>query len=417
MVETKFKKTDIGIIPEDWEVDKLGEFSFITKLAGFEYSKYFNSYKDGGDIIVVRGTNITHNRLDLTDVKFIPQKTSDFLQRSKLSKGDLVFAYVGTIGPIYKIEDNNRFHLGPNTAKIRIEKDNVSTSYIYNYFLSEFIRKEIEDRISVGAQPSLSMSKIRDFSIPLPPLPEQKAIAEVLSDTDHWITSLDGLIAKKQLIKQGAMQKLLTPKEDWEVKRLGDLTKVFTKQTGFDYSAYIKPSLVQTKSENDIPFIQNKDFNNKWINLNTDYYIPKNIAQNFPRILLNEKSLLISISGAIGNIGVYERNELAFIGGAIAILKFKNPEIIDWAMYYLKSREGQLKLFGNVKAGSHQNLILDDIRKIEIPLPKIQEQIHIASILSDMDAEIETLEQKLAKAKQVKQGLMQKLLTGRIRLV
>lgn len=63
------KQTEIGQIPEDWEVKKLGEISFITKLAGFEYSKYFNSYKDGGDIIVVRGTNITHNRLDLTDIR------------------------------------------------------------------------------------------------------------------------------------------------------------------------------------------------------------------------------------------------------------------------------------------------------------------------------------------------------------
>ena len=107
---------------EGWEVKKLGEIADVTKLAGFEYSNYFNSYNDGGEIIVIRGTNITNNKLDLTDTKYIPSKTSNFLKRSKLSKGDLVFAYVGTIGPIYLVLEDNRFHLGPNTSKISVKK-------------------------------------------------------------------------------------------------------------------------------------------------------------------------------------------------------------------------------------------------------------------------------------------------------
>jgi restriction endonuclease S subunit len=213
------------------------------------------------------------------------------------------------------------------------------------------------------------------------------------------------------------MQELLKPKKGWEVKKLGDLTKVFTKQTGFDYTAYIKPSLVNNKTDDTIPFIQNKDFNNKWINFNTDYYIPKSVAFNFPRILLNEKSLLISISGSVGNVGVYDSKELAFIGGAVAILKFKNPNLIDWVWIYLKSERGQEKLFGNTKSSSHVNLILDDIRKFEIEFPKEEEQSRIARILSDMDNEIDELEKQLEKYKMIKQGMMQNLLTGKIRLI
>ena len=134
-------------------------------------------------------------------------------------------------------------------------------------------------------------------------------------------------------------------------------------------------------------------------------------------ILLDEWCLLISISGKIGNVGVFPNAKKSFIGGAIAIAKFKNPRLLNWVMIYLQSEEGQAKLFNNVKAGSHQNLILDDIRKIIVPIPGKEEQKLIADILSDIDREMDQLEQKLAKYKLVKQGMMQQLLTGKIRLV
>ncbi len=398
------KQTEIGLIPEDWEVKKLGELGEVKmcrRVFQYQTSEY-------GEIPFFKIGTFGKE----PDAYICRELFEEFKAKFPYPKvGEILISAAGTIGRIVVYNGDESYFQDSNIVWIENREDIISNK------LLKYVLEVIKYNTEGGTIQRLYNGILKSTLFVCPPLPEQQAIAEVLSDTDHWITSLEDLIAKKQLIKQGAMQKLLTPKQDWEVKKLGDLTKIFTKQTGFDYSAYIKPSLVQTKSENDIPFIQNKDFNNKWINLNTDYYIPKNLAINFPRILLNEKSLLISISGAIGNIGVYERNELAFIGGAIAILKFKNPEIIDWVMYYLKSREGQLKLFGNVKAGSHQNLILDDIRKIEIPIPKIEKQTRIATILSNMDAEIEALEQKLIKARQIKQGLMQELLTGRIRLV
>jgi type I restriction enzyme, S subunit len=192
-----------------WNEKKLGDIAEITKLAGFEYSKYFNSYQDGGDIIVIRGTNITHNRLDLSDIKTIPRSTSNFLQRSKLQKGDLVFAYVGTIGPIYLITENNKYHLGPNTARITV-KDNISSQFVFWYFCSSFAKKEIDEHISVGAQPSLSMTKIRKFKISLPEYSEQTAIAEILSDMDAEVAALEGKLSKARQVKQGMMQELLT---------------------------------------------------------------------------------------------------------------------------------------------------------------------------------------------------------------
>jgi type I restriction enzyme, S subunit len=195
----------------EWEYLELGSCADISKLAGFEYSKYFNSYNDGGEIIVIRGTNITKNKLDLTDVKTIPTSTSNFLKRSQLKKDDLVFAYVGTIGPVYLMTEDDKFHLGPNTARITVN-EKVFPPYAFIYFTSDLIKKEIEEHVSVGAQPSLSMTKIRKFKICLPSYIEQTAIAQILSDMDEEIEKHTAKLNKYKAIKQGMMQELLTGK-------------------------------------------------------------------------------------------------------------------------------------------------------------------------------------------------------------
>ena len=211
-VKKGYKQTELGEIPEDWQVIKLGQVADITKLAGFEYTNYFNSYKDGGEIIVIRGTNITHDKLDLTDVKTIPRSTSNKLQRSKLSNHDLVFAYVGTIGPVFLIDKDDTYHLGPNTAKITTNND-ISPMFIFTYFTSWLIKNEIIEHTSIGAQPSLSMTKIREFRIILSSTKaEQTAIATFFSDMDSELESLEKKRDKYLMIKQGMMQQLLTGK-------------------------------------------------------------------------------------------------------------------------------------------------------------------------------------------------------------
>ncbi len=405
---TGMKQTEIGLIPEDWEVKKLGSIAFITKLAGFEYSKHFNSYKDGGEIIVVRGTNITNNKLDLTDTKYIPRKVSDFLYRSKLSKGDLVFAYVGTIGPIYLIGENDRFHLGPNTSKIRIEDKDVSTRFIYNYFLSEFIRKEIDDRISVGAQPSLSMTKIRDFSLPLPPLPEQEAIAGALSDADAWIESLEQLIAKKRLIKQGAMQELLTPKEEWEVKKLGEVADFF-KGRGLPKSQLNEGGKLKCIHYGEL-FTKYKELIGT-IRSRTDTidipFLSKTNDVLMPTSDVTPRGL--ATASCITENGVV-------LGGDILIIRFKSSIDGVFFSYFISNNKEEVLKF--VSGSTVYHLYGKELSNLNFHFPKsLTEQTRIATILSDMDAELEALEQQLHKARQIKQGMMQELLTGRVRLV
>ncbi|RKV28517.1 restriction endonuclease subunit S [Helicobacter pylori] len=211
------------------------------------------------------------------------------------------------------------------------------------------------------------------------------------------------------------MDALTTP-SNWQKVRLGDMTTSFTKQTGFDYSASIKPTLIKEQLPNYIPFIQNKDFLGHYINYKTDYFIPNEIAIRFPQILLNEKYLLISISGAIGNVAVFNHSQDAFIGGAIAVLKFKEKKSLDFVMHFLMSASGQKSLLNSVKSSSHKNLTIADLRDLLIPLPPLNEQIAIANILSDLDRYLYSLDALILKKESVKKALSFELLSQRKRL-
>ncbi|ANH47467.1 restriction endonuclease subunit S [Helicobacter pylori] len=211
------------------------------------------------------------------------------------------------------------------------------------------------------------------------------------------------------------MDALTTPL-NWQKIRLGDMTTSFTKQTGFDYSAFIKPTLIKEYLPNYIPFIQNKDFLGHYINYKTDYFIPNEIAIRFPQILLNEKCLLISISGAIGKVAVFNHSQDAFIGGAIAVLKFKEKKSLDFAMHFLMSASGQKLLLNGVKSSSHKNLTIADLRNFLIPLPPLNEQIAIANILSAVDRYLYALDALILKKEGVKKALSFELLSQRKRL-
>ncbi len=258
----------------------------------------------------------------------------------------------------------------------------------------------------------------------MPKTPEQKRIVDALSDVDALAVDLEKLIRKKKDIRQGTMQMLLTGKkrlegysDKWESTTINSLCKLVTKQTGFDYSAEIKPSLVNEAQIGALPFIQNKDFEGFDINYNTDFFIPHDVAVKYPKILLDEVCLLISISGRIGNVAKFDNRFEAFAGGAVGIAKFYDPSLVDWCMLYLQSSAGQEQIFSHEKVGAQHNLTVEDVRRLEIKLPQKPEREEIVGIIGDINLEIHKLEEKLSKYQKIKQGMMEELLTGKVRLM
>ncbi|WP_158729045.1 MULTISPECIES: restriction endonuclease subunit S [unclassified Flavobacterium] len=406
LTQQKYKETEAGLIPEDWTLEKIEDFASITTGG----SDTQDRVKDGEYPFYVRSNTIERINKYSFDGEAI------------LTSGDGV-----GVGKIFHYV-TGKFDYHQRVYNLFNYRQDVYGKYLFFQFSTNFYKK-VMSMTAKSSVDSVRREMIADMKIPLPPtLEEQKAIAAALSDVDELISNLNQLITKKKAIKQGAMQQLLTPPnkggkrlagftEDWDFRTIGELCKTFTKQTGFDYSNHIKPTLINKKQTDYLPFIQNKDFNGHKVNFDTDYYIPQDVAVRFPMILLNERCLMISISGSIGKVGIFNNKEIAFIGGAVSVGKFINPLYLDWVMNYLHSEAGQNMMLKDVKAGSHQNLILDDIRKMKIPMPKIEEQNAVCQILSDINEDIDKLETKKAKYQVIKQGMMQELLTGKIRLV
>lgn len=421
MVKKGYKQTEIGIIPEDWDVNSLksivvGNLKYGINAAAIPYNSNLPQY--------LRITDITEDgrfsKKDRTSVKV------SNLDSYWLHSNDIVFARTGaSTGKtyLYREKDGDMVYAG-FLIKANIDTLKADPVFIFYQFHTNRYWNWVATISQRSGQPGINSKEYSSFDIILPKLEEQKAIATALSDVDNLIDNLEKLIEKKKKIKQGTMQELLTKKKrlsckspKWSYQTLESLCYLITKQTGFDYSAEIKPSLVNKPLPGYIPFIQNKDFEGYKINLNTDFYIPLSIAEKYPKIKLDEKCLLISISGRIGNVGLFNEPLLAFIGGAVGIAKFNNKNLIEWCMIYLQSIEGQKQIFANEKTGAQRNLTIEDIRKLMIPIPSEEEQTYIIEILTNMDQEIEIIEKKLNKTKLIKKGMMQKLLTGEIRLI
>lgn len=402
MVKPGYKQTEIGVIPEDWDCTAAKHLMKIeTGSRNTEHKTDIGKYP-----FFVRSQNIEHIDTYHYDCEAV------LTAGDGVGTGKVFHYYTGKFDAHQRVYVMSNFH-------------GIAGRYFYNYF-SENFGSEVSKYTAKSSVDSVRRDMIANMIIPLPSISEQERIAEALSDVDELIFSLEKMIAKRKAVKQGAMQELLTGKkrlpgftEEWKEHTLGDLCYLITKQTGFDYTNEIKPSLVDINSNGTLPFIQNKDFDGKNVHIKTDYYIPYDVAIKYPRILLDETCLLVSLSGRIGNVGLYNKsNGLAFIGGAVGICRFKDQQNAEWCMLFLQSSAGQKQISECQKSGAQHNLTVEDVRKLIIKSPAtVEEQNAIASIFSDMDSEITALEQKLAKTRQVKQGMMQQLLTGKIRLV
>ncbi len=236
-------------------------------------------------------------------------------------------------------------------------------------------------------QTNLKKDDILNINIAVPPIDAQREIIKILDNFTLLLKTLSEELNARIMQYEFYKNCLLEPKKNYKKISMKDICSIITKQTGFDYSATIKPSLVQTNSNETLSFIQNKDFNGRSFNYNTDYYIPKSVASKFPKITLDQPSILFSISGKIGNVGLFMNKEKAFIGGAICICKLEEDiELLpEYIMYYAQSKYGQKYLFKNIKAASHLNITVEAIRELEIYYPSIEEQKRIVNILNSFD--------------------------------
>jgi type I restriction enzyme S subunit len=389
---------EVTLIPKDWQTKPLKLVSaFISKGAtpttyGFKWTR------DG--VLFLRSECVSEYGLDLSQSMFISPEAHTALMRGEVRSGDILMTITGNVGRVIFLDEKFGFaNTNQHIARIRIVDPNVYAGYIYHYLSQSSIRKYYSSIITGQAYPQISLTQVRDTEVPIPPLKEQEAIATALSDADALIEALEQLIAKKRLVKQGAMQELLTGKrrlsgftKKWETKKLGD---VFEIAAGGDFD----PTQSSDVQDERFPYpIYSNALTDKGLYGFSSY----NNHQ--------AGSITVTARGTLGKANYREHDFTAI--GRVIVLKPIQPLDGRYIAEFINNRIDFV-----VESTGVPQLTAPQISKYEILFPEYPEQTAIAEILSDMDAEIAALEGKLSKARQVKQGMMQELLTGRVRLV
>ncbi|MEK7484670.1 MAG: restriction endonuclease subunit S [Planctomycetota bacterium] len=384
MVQTKegYKQTEVGIIPIDWEVKSLGEVVDVNidNLSNSTNPEYFFYYISLEDV----DNGILRNKNELI-FKDAPSRA-----RRRIKKNDIL---ISTVRPNLKshlwLKEDVKDWICSTGFSVVSAKEVVSGFLFYNFFFS-IIENQIEALTTGSNYPAINSTDVKALKIPFPPTKsEQIAIATVLSDTDALINSLEKLIEKKRNIKQGTMQELLKPKKGWEMKKLRDVCQKIT--TGkLDANAMVENGEYRF-------YTCAKEYS--WI----DHYA------------FDTEALLVSGNGA--NVGYIHHYNGKFNAYQRTYVLSEFQEDISYVKLFMdKNLQNRIKT--EVNAGNTPYIKMDTLTEMKINFPSTkEEQIRIAQILSDMDAEIVALEQKRDKYKMIKQGMMQELLTGKTRLV
>ncbi len=393
-LKTGYKQTEVGVIPNDWEVKELGEVAFL-KRGKFTPRPRNNPIFYGGDIPFVQTGDVTNSNGKI--MEYTQTLNEGGLAVSALfKKGTILMTIAANIGytGILQID------MACPDSLVAIDGLEKIDNVFLNYYFS-FKRQELDNLSTSGTQKNLNIELLKPFKILLPPtFAEQTAIATTLSDTDQYITHLEKLIAKKRNIKQGAMQELLRAKEGWVVKKLTDVVD------------YIHGKAHERDIVEDGKYIV---VNSKFISTDGEVIKSSNV-NNCPARRNDILTVLSDLPNgkALAKCYYVVEDNIFAVNQRICIWRTKGAK--PKFLFYLLNRN---QYFLALDDGLSQTHILNHhIEKCQIAIPKsLDEQTRIATILSDMDSEITTLETKLSKAQSIKQGMMQQLLTGKIRLI
>ena len=423
-----YKQTEVGAIPEDWSCRPIKEFASTVRGGSPRPAgdpRYFN-----GSFIpwltVASLTGIPDSQLFVTETS--TALTEEGANHSRtLAAGTLIVANSGATLGVAKILGIKCCANDGIAALQKVEK-NVSAPYLAHYINTK--TNYLRDVVATGnGQPNLNTGLISEFKVPLPPTKvEQEAIAEALSDADALIESLDQLIAKKRQIKQGATQELLTGRRrlpgfsgDWEVKTFADL---------FTFSGGYSASRDQLSTEG-YCYLHYGDIHGATktsVDTHADYQnIPKlkvSLKRVSPNSLLKDGDVVFvdaseDDDGTSRHVVVVNKQNVPFISGLHTIVaKSKTEELVyEYRQHCFKTPAIRQQFLFYAVGTKVSGISKTNIAKLTLPIPSVPEQTAIAAILSDMDTELAALESRLAKARQIKQGMMQELLTGRIRLL
>jgi type I restriction enzyme S subunit len=414
-VKPGYKQTEVGVIPVEWEVKPLADF--VTEFRGGAALKPRDFTRTGIKVLPKGGVGRTGwLQVAVDDFQFCSERYAAAHRNNQVDQSftivvlrDLVPSGP-SIGLMVQIKGAEPYVLAQGVYGFKLN-ERAEPRYFIQLSNTRWYR-QLMNSIMVGStQVHITNTAFKCANLPVPPLPEQRAIAEALSDVDGLLGGLDRLIAKKRDLKQAAMQQLLTGQTrlpgfdgEWEVKTLGE---VFAISAGKSKSAFVIPD------------------GDYWVvdmgSVSTGGQLVVSKHTNFCGDFLNVGDLIMpkdDIGGGniIGKVAFIDANKTYVLGDHVYCLRSKqgDPRFLAYTINSHKvNRALRKKVIGSAQLGLGRRSVTEQ----EIPFPDPAEQTAIAAVLSDMDADLAVLEERREKVRQLKQGMMQELLTGRTRLV
>ena len=414
-----YKLTEVGVIPEDWNNTSLCELVDQNRKITYGIVVPGPAIYDG--VPLIRAQDYSKGWVDLEDLYRVSHTIDKAYKRSKVITGDVLLTIVGSVGNIAKVpqtfDDSN---ITQQTARLSFNPEVADADYYLNVLLSDVGRKAIANFTKSGVQPSLNLSDVEKFILPLPPLTEQRAIAQALSDVDALLTTLDQMIAKKRDLKQAAMQQLLTGKTrlpgfggEWEISTLGQICSF---ENGDRSSNYPSP---ESFRQSGIPFINAGHIAGGNISTNEMNYITQEAYDRLGGGKVKAGDILFCLRGSLGKFGLVSSNfGYGAIASSLVIIRPKGAVVSrEYLLCYFSSTLCAQMIETWSGGAAQPNLGGKELARFIIQLPPIPEQTATAKILTDMDAELSALETRRDKTRNIKQAMMQELLTGKTRLI
>ena len=425
-VPTGYKKTELGEIPEEWEIVKINDCCDV-KTGGTPSTKN-KDYWDG-NIPWMSSGEINKKFVYSTEKKITQQGLEN--SNARILPADSVMVALNGQGKTRGSVAVLKILSTCNQSLACIVPDQKITHYLYLFYNLQSRYSEIRNITGDTGREGLNLRIIKDINVPLPRLPEQHKIASILSKVDEQIEQTEQIIAKTELLKKGLMQKLLTKgightkfkktelgeiPEEWDIFKLGDknCTKKITQGPNPNYSLGVPSSNYR--------ILKTKDLYDYGILYENADKISKEIVDNFKNFILEDGDVLVAIvgRGSIGKSNIFEAKDTVvyLFTRALGIIRVNKELLFPLYVHYFLQSSATKKVLNNGIAGSTGQEVLQTsyIKYIKIPVPPLPEQQQIVSILSKVYSQIQDNQSYLTKLQELKKGLMQDLLTGKVRV-
>lgn len=426
MENTIYKETEIGLIPEDWEVSRLGE---IAEIATGQSAPQGEEYFKNGKYPFIRVSHLSNEGYKIISYDLINDKAVKDYNLKIFSKDSIVFPKSGaSIFLEKRAKLSFDAYIVSHLCIVNSSSDDLNQNFLFYTLINKKLAKDKDSNY-----PTLNINEIKSIQIPLPPLPEQKAIATVLDKIRQAIEQTEEVIKETKELKKSLMKHLFTYgvvpfdeidkvklketeigliSEHWEVKKLGELSIVKGGKRlpkGHKFAEEI------TK----YPYLRVSDFRNGKVKRENLKYLTEEDAEILKNYRIFEGEIYISIAGTIGLSGIIpkELNGAYLTENAAKIIIDKIHELNSlYLVYVFNSHIGKFQIESNVSKTSQPKLALSKLKQFQIPIPPIDEQKQIAEILSKVDQKIEAEENKKQALEQLFKTLLNNLMTGKIRL-